>query len=530
MATVAANVARILRSAGVSYMFGYPGGEVVEFMDEARKEGISFILTRHENAAAFAAGVTGQLTGAPGVCVSTLGPGATNMATGVANAWMDRDPLIAITGQISTSRRDIATHQVMDVNAFYRPITKWSVTLEPGSAAQVMLKCLRIATADRPGPVHVCIPSNIAKADAGPAVEESLCKWLTDQPVPSSEAIARAARAISFARRPVIAAGMGVVRSGASGEFVRFAERLGAPVVVAPKAKGAIPEDHPLFAGVLEMLGDAVVLRLVDSADLIIACGLDVVELDKPWGFRAPVIHVDTLPNADEYYRAHVEVVGDLHQTLAALGERVERAAGWTMDELEDVRRELNDLISRRGGCMTPLDAVRLIRAKVPRDAIATCDVGAHKFLMGQAWTTYSPNTFLVSNGLSSMGYGIPAAIAAQMLFPERPVVAVVGDGGFGMYMGEIETAVRLGLRMLVVVMSDEHLSLIAMGQEKRGLPQYGVSFTRSDLARVAEGLGAAGYIAEDLRQLDACVDKWLSDRRLTVIQANVDPQAYRLR
>lgn len=504
---------------------------MVEFIDEARKEGISFILTRHENTAAFAAGVTGQLTGTPGVCVSTLGPGAANMATGIANAWMDRDPLIAVTGQIATTRRATATHQVMDINSFYRPIVKWSVTVEPGSVGDCVIKALRIALSERPGPVHLCLPSNLAKAEASPP-SQGFKPRAKNPPLNGAplEAVDRAVDILRKCSRPVILAGIGALRAGAGAELVRLAEHIGAPVVVAPKAKGIIPEDHPLFAGVLEMLGDEVVLKLVASADCIVACGLDVVELDKSWNFECPVIHIDALPNTDEFYRAEEELVGHIGLTLAAINERIGQAAKWSVDTIARHRSELFNLIRRRGQGMAPWQVVDAVREITPRDTIASCDVGAHKFLMGQLWTTYSPNSFLVSNGLSSMGYGLPAAMAAQLAYPDRHVVTVIGDGGFGMYMGELETAARLGLGLLVVVMCDRYLSLIAMSQERRGLPNYGVSFSEVDLAKVAEGLGARGVVAETPEHVRKAVGRWLEDRQLTLVQAMVDPTAYRLK
>ncbi|MGB9866872.1 MAG: thiamine pyrophosphate-binding protein [Bacillota bacterium] len=530
MASVAATIAQVLKAAGVRYMFGYPGGEVVEFLDEARKEGIQFILTRHENAAAFAAGVTGQLTGIPGVCVSTLGPGAANMATGIANAWMDRDPLIAITGQITITRAAIATHQVMDLNAFYRPIVKWSVTVEPASAGDIALKAVRTALCERPGPVHLCLPSNLAKAEAK---APSHCSRVRPRDLMSgapAEAVSRAAHLIGRSNRPVVLAGIGALRANAGKELARFAEQIQAPVVVAPKAKGIIGEDHPLFAGVLEMLGDELVLRLIESADCIVCCGLDVVELDKPWTFGAPVVHVDALPNVDEFYHAEEELVGHIGLTLGALREAVGPAAKWPIESIAEHSKQLCGLVRRKAQGMAPWEVVDVVRRMAPKDTIASCDVGAHKFLMGQLWTTYLPNSFLVSNGLSSMGYGLPAAMAAQLVYPDRHVVAVIGDGGFGMYVGELETAARLGLGLLVVVMCDGCLSLIAMSQERRGLPHYGVSLKGVDLSKVAEGLGAKGMVAETPQQVESAVAQWLEHRQLTLVQAIVDPSAYRLR
>lgn len=530
MSTVVQAMAEVLQRVGTPYVFGLPGGEVVELMNALKEAGIPFLLTKHENTAAFAAGVTGEILGIPGVCIATIGPGATNMATGVANAWMDRDPVIAITGQIASPRYNTATHQVLDSVAFYKPITKWSAWINPGSAAETLHKAVRIATTERPGPVHLTLSSDLAKAEAGG-------KFPTTSPVrtyagmgaPSVESLSRAKEMIVTAERPIVFAGLGVLRANASDSLVRLAEKLSAPVIVMPKAKGVIPEDHPFFAGVFEMLGDRLVLELGGRADLIVACGLDAVEFDKPWNFQAPVVHIDALPNRDEFYPAEVELIGHPAIALSALTEQLPSRGAWPPHEIASHRRDLLALITRTGTGMASHQVVTAARKILPKETVATCDVGVHKFLVGQLWTTYTPKSFFMSNGLSAMGYGFPAAAAAQLVWPDKPVVAFLGDGGFAMYMAELETAVRLKLPLIIVVLCDNALSLIAMSQERRGLPHNGVDFANPDIAKVVEAFGADGRICETVSEVEKAITSAKTNRKLTVIQAVVDPGPYRV-
>ena len=526
--TVVQAMAEVLRRAGTPYAFGLPGGEVVELMNALKEADIPFLLTKHENTAAFAAGVTGEILGIPGVCVATIGPGATNMATGVTNAWMDRDPVIAITGQIASSRYNTATHQVLDSVAFYRPISKWSAAIHPGSAAETLHKAIRIATSERPGPVHLTLSSDLAKAETG-----GKCPATSPIPnylgMPSKESLSEATGMIAAARRPIIFAGLGVLRANAGDGLVGLAERLSAPVIVMPKAKGVIPEGHPLFAGVFEMLGDKLVLEFGARADLIVACGLDVVEFDKPWNFQAPVIHIDALPNSDEFYPADVELVGHPAAALSALAEQLPSRHAWTAQEISTHRRDLLELITRAGAGMAAHQVVAAARKILPKETVATCDVGAHKFLVGQLWTTYTPKSFFMSNGLSAMGYGFPAAMAAQLAWPDTPVVAFLGDGGFAMYMAELETALRLQLPLIIVVLCDGALSLIAMSQERRGLPHNAVDFANPDIARVAEAFGADGKVCQTVSEVEKAITSAWTSRRLTVVQAIVDPGPYRV-
>lgn len=516
-------MARVLAEAGVRYVFGHPGGEVAHFIEALRREQIPFILTRHEATAAFLAASWGELSGTPGVCVSTLGPGATNLLSGVAHAYLDRCPMIAITAQLATDRQIRATHQHLDLNRLYGPVTKASIRVAPDNAASAVEHALYLATTERPGPVHLEVPSNVAaQVHTGPVrgVRRG------NAGAPSAPSVAEATELLTAARQPAILAGIGAVRCQASPALIRLAERLQVPVVTTPKAKGVVPEDHPLAAGVMDMTGEAVVNDLLKEADLLLTAGFDVVELIKPWTFSAPLIHVDTVPNVDQLYAATLEVVGNVAAALDALAEAAGPSA-WPAGRIAEHRRRLRAALAPRSDGLAPHTVMEIVRAALPRHGVVASDVGAHKILLGQVWTAYEPRTYLVSNGLSSMGTAIPAALAAKLCWPERPAVAIVGDGGLGMYLGEIETVVRLGVSLPIVVLVDGSLSLIKLGQVQRGYQPSGVDFQSPRLAEMALCFGASGVRVTSPTETRAAIERALEHKGVTLIEAIVDARAY---
>jgi len=320
-------LAETLRAAGIPFAAGHPGGEVTHLIEGLRRRGVPFYLTRHEATAAFLAAAYGELTGRPGLCIATLGPGATNLISGVAHAYLDRAPLLALTGQIPTDRYLRFPHQRLDLGGLYRPVTKLTVRLEAETVRETVHLALRLAVTERPGPVHLELPSNVAAQPAAerPGLAERWGDWL---PVAGSEgavaadpaALQAALDRLERARRPLIAVGLAALRGHAPAHLVGLAERLGAPVVTTTKAKGVIPEDHPLAAGVFDMYGEAVVRELVGQSDCVLAVGLDATEFIHPWTFTVPVVYLDTVPNTDQFVPAVCEVVGPL-------GEQLEGAA-----------------------------------------------------------------------------------------------------------------------------------------------------------------------------------------------------------
>jgi len=527
--TSAAVLARTLREAGVSRMFGLPGGEILELIEAARAVGIRFVLTRHEAHAAFMADATGRLTGTPGVCVSTLGPGAVNMTLGVANAFLDRSPVIAITATHPRAAAPYATHQNLDLCAVYRPLTKLTFTLDGRDTAAKVRHALDVSRAPRPGPVHLALPSDVAAGDehvtnawSPPDV------WRKPSGPPDPAELGCAHAAIRAARRPIVILGLDLEPVHAPA-ILAFVEAFGAPVFVTPKAKGILPEDHPLFCGVCAgVSADAEIMEFFHRGDLLVGVGFDPVESDKLWHHTLRLVGVGPLSIGAREYRPHAECVGNLPAVLAALRQRGLGPLDWTSEDLARVRGAVATALGppqvTRGisGC----ELTRRLRERFPADTIFVTDVGSVKMVTTQAWRCWQSGTFLVSNGLSAMGYSVPAAIAARLAHPETPVLCTVGDGGFAMTVGELETCVREDVNLTVVVFNDSSLSLIDVAQQRRGYPTTGVRFAPVDFAAVSRGLGAWARRVETLDDLDAAL-RDAPNRGPVVIDAVVDPLEY---
>ena len=524
-------VAEYLKQAQIPFIFGYPGTSNIELMEGARQRGVETILARREGTAAFMAEAFGMLTGRPGVCISTLGPGSTSLVNGVAAANLDRAPMIAISGQIGTAREQYFTHQVVQHELLFAPITKWTGRIEPGSVATVMRKALRTAMAERPGAVHLTGNADLARADAADAevvIPPEHQAAVAGQVVRCDDA-RDPIRMLAEARRPVVLAGVAAMRQQAGPQLIALAEQVGMPVVVSPMAKGVFPEEHPCFAGVIDMACHALLWDLLDSADLIVAVGFDPVELIKSWTLRTPVLHVDTLPNTDQIYPADVELTGSVPALLEWLLEGAGAGGRWSDRELERHRAARRKAYygGRVAGALNPTDVVDVLRAGSPRDTLLTTDVGSHKLLFGEGWTTHTPRTFLTSNGLSSMGFSLPAAIAAKLVHPERHVVCTIGDGGFAMVQGELRLAASLGLGLVVVVMCDESLNRIELKQMALGYPSTATRIDASDVVALARAMGCEGARVTSARELERVLSETLPQDRPLVIEAQIDPAQY---
>jgi acetolactate synthase-1/2/3 large subunit len=531
MATVAELMALTLREAGVTRMFGLPGGEILDFIEAARRAGIEFVLTRDEATAAFIADAEGWLTRRPAVCVSTLGPGAINMTLGVANAWLDRSPVIAVTAAMATSSAPYATHQQIDLNAVYRPFTKAAITLDGFGTVTAMRQACRTCLSQRMGPVHVALPSDVARMEDALTDAGTWSLSPDPPPQPSTAALAKAIDAIAAARRPVILLGLDLdplAHREAVGDLIRH---LDVPVFATPKAKGILAEDDPHFLGVCGgVAGDHAILDFFNRADLLIGVGYDPVESDKLWHRTNPIVSLGPISIAAGEYEPFHEVTGDLPATIAAVTARRFDGFDWTPLELRAFRSELENQLRPQAPLsrgLSPFEVTRSLRVVCPRHTVATTDVGSVKFIVSQAWSSYEPATFLESNGLSSMGYALPAAMAAKLQFPDRPVLCTVGDGGLGMRLADIETCVRLRLGIVVVVFNDAGLSLIRVVQQKRGYADYGVGYGHVDFAAAAEALGARGCRARTLGELASAVRDALQADGPTVIDVPIDPTEY---
>ncbi len=512
-------MANALAARGVRYVFGLPGGEIVAFIDACRRAGLRFLLTGHEASAAWMAQVVGQIIGIPGVCATTLGPGATNLVTAVANAWLDRAPMLAVTAQIPDSAMQTMTHQRVPLQQLFAPITKGSFEVGGGDTAGLVGECMDLAEAPRPGPVHISLASDVAVADSSDGHRGSA----PFRSRLSSHHVGQVAERLNASARPLVLIGLGAAPAMA-GAIHALIEKLQAPFLVTPKVKGIMPEDHALFAGVASgMAIDRDVVETIKSADLILGIGFDPVECDKTWFADVQVACIDSASMADGNYHP-VEAIGDLAAMLAELAASISAPKPWPAELLARRRAAIR---RQPFAPNSPLHLIEELRSVFPRDGIATCDVGSHKLLMGQFWRCYEPGTFFMSNGLSGMGFGIPAAIAAQLVYPERPVVAVVGDGGMLMMLHDLVLIRELNLPIVIVVLSDHSLSLIRVSAERRGFPPYGVDFTPPDFAGIAQAFGIAGKRAASVADAKTCMQQALAQRVPFVIDVAVDYREY---
>jgi len=532
-ATVARLVGERLRSAGVRYVTGHPGGEVVDLIEGFREAGLEFVLTRHETPAAFMAEAMASASGIPGVCLATLGPGATNLVTGVAQAYLDRAPLIAFTGQLPDDRVEGTTHQNLDLRALFAPITKWQARLTASNAADITDRALHDTLRPRRGPIFIEVPSDVPRQAA--AAREAAPPRVTARGAKAASAAVdrvaaeRAAKLLRESKRPLILTGLDANDSAVAVSLRYLAEDWGVPVMVSPKAKGVFREDHPLFLGTIEMLGTAKLYEYIDESDLVLMIGFDPVEFDRDWRASATVIHIGPLPNEDRQYDSAVEVVGPLKEGIDAIRSAAGHPApSRSPKDIRAFRDSFRAFVNPQRDRLTSQQVLVELRAALPEDALVTCDVGYNKAVTGQCLPMYQPKTFFMSNGLSSMGYGLAAALGLKLMYRDRKVACVLGDGGFAMVMAELETAVREKLGVTVVVLADDALSQIKAGQERKGYPVTGTTFGKLDYVALAKGFGITGH---DVRTVVECRDALRagSSSKPNLIAAHVDPSAYQL-
>jgi acetolactate synthase I/II/III large subunit len=523
-------VAAALAEAGVRSMFAYPGDPIIDLMEFSRRRGIDVVLARREASAAFMAEASAMASGGIGACLSTLGPGSTALVNGVAAATLDRVPMIAISGQIETARQSVFTHQVVNHEALFGPVTKWAGRVEANAAAITMRKALRVATAERPGAVHLSCAADTFKATATDS------RVSTPPTRPAAEAIqvfggrtAQPRRVLADARRPLLLVGIGAVRCAATAAILKLAETVGMPIVVTGMAKGVVPEDSEWFAGVLDMACNQSVWDFVRSSDLILAAGFDPVELIKPWDVESVVMHIGTVPNVDQVYASDVEVVGDVGTICGWLADEYGGQPRWTTAEIAAYRATLRAAYyaGRVPGRLNPTDVVDTVRDVASADTIATCDVGSHKLLVGQGWTATQPRSVLMTNGLSAMGFGLPAAIAAKMTHPGRPVVAMIGDGGMAMTATELRLAAARGLGVVVVVFVDGSLNRIELKQIVARYPSTATRIEDTDLVKLAEAMDCHGARVSSDTELAAALKGMDTLTRPLVIEARIDPGQY---
>ncbi|TMJ34418.1 MAG: thiamine pyrophosphate-binding protein [Alphaproteobacteria bacterium] len=517
-----------LKANGVKRGFGIPSGNVLPLMEAMRTGGVEFVLTAHEGSAGFAADVTGRMTGAPGFCLATLGPGATNLATGVGNAWLDRSPLIAITCNLNTDQLGRRIQMWIDHHALFKPITKATLRLERGAIAETLTHGIALALSEPKGPVHLDVPEDVAVAASNETVPPPAQAAGLAAPPPA--ALARASELIGAAKRPIAVLGSSAMRIADPQLLLRFVERHNLPFASTTMAKGMIDEDHPLSLGCIERACRQVQRKFVRSSDLIIGLGYDTVEVEyEAWIGDMPLLHIDIEPAdiAPSVNLVH-EVTGDLDASLAALAACAAACTAWSGASLAEHRKSFHAQLRPAAKSFTAHAAIDAVRQALPRDGILAFDVGAHTHQIASQWTAHAPKTFQITNGWSAMGFGLPGAIAAKLAHPQAPVVCLIGDGCFQMTCGEVATAKRLGLTLPVVVLDDRWLALIKVKQMRRQLPLYGTELQAEDYREPpAHYFGVPAVGVRDAEALARAVAQALAASGPTVIEAVVDSDHY---
>ncbi|TVP66004.1 MAG: acetolactate synthase large subunit [Leptolyngbya sp. LCM1.Bin17] len=517
-----------LENEGVEYIFGLPGEENLQLLQALKRSSIQFITTRHEQGAAFMADVYGRLTGKAGVCLSTLGPGATNLMTGVADATLDRAPLVAITGQVGTDRMHIESHQYLDLVSMFSPVTKWNAQIvRPSNTPEIVRKAFKLAQSEKPGAVHIDLPENIAEMEVQGAY---LRKDSQEKTYASMQSIQQAAVAISQASNPMILVGNGAIRARASEALTEFATKLDIPVANTFMGKGVIPYTHPLALWTLGLQQRDYISCAMEQADLIIAVGYDLVEYSpKRWNpdGNLPILHINlTHAEIDSSYIPKVEVIGDISDALEEILKRVKRSGRpqSTITKVrDDIRADYDQYAADYGFPIKPQKLIYDLRQVLGPEDIVISDVGAHKMWMARNYHCLRPNTCLISNGFAAMGIALPGALAAKLVHPSRKVVAVTGDGGFMMNCQELETALRVGTPFVTIIFNDGGYGLI----EWKQINQYGEStyihFSNPDFVKLAEAMGLKGYRIESTEDFIPTLKTALEDNVPAVIDCPVD-------
>jgi acetolactate synthase I/II/III large subunit len=517
-----------LENEGVEYIFGLPGEENLQVLEALRSSSIQFITTRHEQGAAFMADVYGRLTGRAGVCLSTLGPGATNLMTGVADANLDGAPLIAITGQVGTDRMHIESHQYLDLVAMFTPVTKWTKQIvRPSNTAEIVRRAFKIAQAEKPGAVHIDLPENIASMEA---VGNPLHQDGGERSYASIRSLEQAAEAISQAENPLILVGNGAIRGAASEALTQFGTQLNIPVANTFMGKGVIRYTHPLSLWTVGLQQRDYISCGFDRTDLVIAVGYDLIEFSpKKWNpdGKIPIVHVGVeAAEIDSSYIPIAEVIGDISDSLQEILNRADRQGKpepYAASLRPQIRADYEQYAKDESFPIRPQKLIYDLRHVLGSDDVVISDVGAHKMWMARHYHCDRPNTCIISNGFAAMGIAIPGALAAKLIYPDRKIVAVTGDGGFMMNMQELETALRVGTAFTTLIFNDGGYGLIEWKQQQHYGKSAFIKFGNPDFVKLAESMGLKGYRIESAADLIPTLKTALEQDVPTVIDCPVD-------
>lgn len=519
---------KCLENEGVEYIFGLPGEENLQVLEALRQSSIQFVTTRHEQGAAFMADVYGRLTGRAGVCLSTLGPGATNLMTGVADANLDGAPLVAITGQVGTDRMHIESHQYLDLVTMFNPVTKWNAQIvRADNTPEIVRRAFKIAQAEKPGAVHIDLPENIA---AMPAVSNPLRQDSLKRSFASPRNLEQAAEAISQATNPLILVGNGAIRGNASEALTQFATELNIPVANTFMGKGVIRYTHPLALWTVGLQQRDYISCGFDRTDLVIAVGYDLIEFSpKKWNpdGTIPIVHVGAEPSEiDSSYIPMAEVVGDISDSLNEILRRADRSGKpdpYGVELRPQIRADYEEYAKDNHFPLRPQKLIYDLRHVLASEDIVISDVGAHKMWIARHYHCDRPNTCLISNGFAAMGIAIPGALAAKLVYPDRHVVAVTGDGGFMINMQELETALRLGVAFTTIIFNDGGYGLIEWKQQQYYGEAAFIKFGNPDFVRLAESMGLKGYRVESSEDFIPTLETALAQDVPTILDCPID-------
>ncbi|MDF2791036.1 MAG: acetolactate synthase large subunit [Neobacillus sp.] len=494
-----------LENEGVEYVFGIMGKETLDLMDSLSKsKQIQFVNVRHEQGAAFMADVYGRLSNKVGVCLATLGPGATNLLTGIASANLDHSPVVAITGQAGFERQHQESHQYLDIVKLFEPAAKWSVQIKDSQTiAAIIRKAFRTAKMEKPGAVLIELPENLAT------------QMISSQPIPvtpipkttpTSHAIGDALTLISQSQKPLVIVGNGVIRQKAAEEFTTFVENLKSPVIHSFMAKGILPKDHPLNYFTFGFNKKDEVLPIIEESDLLIVVGFDFVEaLPKDWNKKLhPILHINPLPaEMDEHYPVRGELIGDLVETFKTLNKLNLISKSWVPSGnlKEQIRNSY--LGQKKDQSLYIENILTVIEETTPENTIVLSDVGAHKVSIARTYQPKQAGTLIISNGLASMGIAVPGAIGAKIASPDAPVICITGDGGALMNIAELETAKRLGLSFIIIVLNNDGLKLEEQMMEEKFSKSFGTGFGNPDFVKLAESFGIRGVRPHQLNEFE---------------------------
>lgn len=523
-------IVKCLEAEGVKYVFGLPGEETEDLLFSLANSTITFVPTRHEQGAAFMADVYGRLTGKAGVCLATLGPGATNLITGLADAHLDKSPVVAITGQGDSERLHKESHQTVDIVNMFKPIVKWNSQISnPQITAEVVRKAFKIAEMEKPGVTHFELPEDIAKLNVD---KEPIAPRKVRRASPEYKSIQHALDLLKNAKRPLIIAGNGAIRKLASKHLRAFVAKTHIPVVATFMGKGAVSDndEHSLFSVGLKMKD--YVMCAIEHADLIITVGYDIAEYDpENWNPTKDkkIIHIDFTPSeVYEFYNPDVELVCDISGTLWELNFFVEKenisfSKEWFAPVRQKILADIASYTLSEGEVFTIPGTLLILRELMQEDDILLSDVGSHKMWIARNYPCYEPNTCLISNCLATMGIALPGGIAAKLVYPEKNVVAAMGDGGFLMNSQEIETAKRFGIGYTILVFNDNNYGLITWKQEAHTGKSFGTALTNPDFKKYAESFGIKGYAPKTVAELKENLAEAINSNELCIVEVAVD-------